>query len=401
MACYSIPSFAPLPVLTNQNHNYTSLPPLDTTFQYRIPAALRPEHHSPYTHSAQKAPLPSWSPSEPTWINSPQRPFFGRYPSHEQKSASLLGPPLSTASKVKENRDKRQQQLQRRNPSHSFSSPPMPRPSNPIDMARRRSEPTILPSKFNVPPVGPKPQLHISPSYNCVRFPHSPSPSSSLSSSSPMMSPKPRSSVVSPVHPSYGGLRRTDTGLIPVPVNHVFKRGEIVMTRTTRRLMKTSSNGRLTARHPCLILESSPTHVRVLQMTSHVDLTDEQCRIVGARLHYWLAREDPVHQDPFGRPGLLTSPPTDRAGYIWVGDGGEPVPVQQVKYLTGTIVEEPELARLESLIEQHRESSPSLIRLRCSSFPLVHEPPIFVKSPRLSPPRATRDHLMTSPAVSL
>jgi hypothetical protein len=172
------------------------------------------------------------------------------------------------------------------------------------------------------------------------------------------MSPKPRPNVVSPVHPSYEGLQRTDTGLIPVPFNHVFKRGEIIMTRTTRRLMKTSSNGRLTARHPCLILEASYTHVRVLQMTSHVDLTEEQCRVVGARLHYWLAREDPIHQDPFGRPGLVTSPPTDRAGYIWVGDGGESVPIQQVKYLTGTIVEEREISRLESLIERHRESSP-------------------------------------------
>ena len=364
MACSSIPSFAPLPVFTSQNHNYTSLPPLDTTFQHRIPAALRPEHHSPYTHSAQKAPLPSWSPSEPTWINSPQQSYFGRYPSHEPwRSPVLLAPPQAT-TKVKGNRDKRQQRSQRRNPSHSFFFPSLPPPPISVDMARRRSEP-ILPSKLNAraTPVGPKPQLHISPDYNCVYFPQSSSPSSSLSSS-PMMSPKHRSSVVSPVHSSYGGLHRTDTGLIPVPFNHIFKRGEIVMTRTTRRLMKTSSNGRLTARHPCLILESSPSHVRVLQMTSHVDLTEEQCRIVGARLHYWLAREDPVHQDPFGRPGLITSPPTDRAGYIWVGDGGESVPVQQVKYLTGTIVEEPEIARLESLIELHRESSPCFGRLR-------------------------------------
>lgn len=362
MACSSIPSFAPLPLFTNQNHNYTSLPPLDTTFQHRIPAALRPEHHSPYPHYAQKAPLPSWSPSEPTWINSPKRPCFGRYPSHVPWGSpiQLAAPPQQT-TKFKENRDKRQPQPQKRNPSHSFSSPSMARPSVPIDMgARRRSEP-IFSSKVNVrsPPVGPKPQLHISPDYNCVRSPQSLSPSSSLSSS-PMMSPKPRFNVVSPVHPSYGGLHRTDTGLIPVPSDHVFKRGEIVMTRTTRRLMKTSSNGRLTARHPCLILESSPTHVRVLQMTSHVDLTEEQCRIVGARLHHWLAREDPVHQDPFGRPGLVTSPPTDRAGYIWVGDRGESVLVQQVKYLTGTIVEESEIARLEHLIEQHRESPPCL-----------------------------------------
>jgi hypothetical protein len=367
MACSSTPSFASLPVLTNPHQSYTYLPPLDTTFQYRIPAALRPEHYSPYTHSTQKAPLPSWSPSEPTWINSPQRPYFGRFPSHEPWRSPILTPPQSedpTPTKVKENRDKRQQQWQKRNPSHSFSSPSIPKPSFVVDMARRRSEP-ILPSKVNArpQPVGPKPQLHISPNYNCVCFPQSPSPSSSLSSS-PMMSPKPRSSVISLVHPFYEGFQRTETGLIPVPFNHVFTRGEIVMTRTTRRLMKTSSNGRLTARHPCLILESSPTHVRVLQMTSHVDLTEEQCRVVGARLHYWLAREDPVHKDPFGRPGLVTSPPTDRAGYIWVGDGGEPVPVQQVKYLTGTIVEESEIARLENLIDQHRESLSCLIRLR-------------------------------------
>ena len=361
MACSSTPSFAPLTLLTNPNQNYTYLPPLDTTFQYRIPAALRPEHHSPYTHSAQKAPLPSWSPSEPTWINSPQRSYLRRYPSHEPwRSPILLAPaqPVATTpTNVKENRDKRQQLWQKRNPSHSFSSPSMPRASMPVDMARRRSEP-ILPSKLTArsPSVGPKPQLHISPNYNRVCFPQSPSPSSSLSSS-PMMSPKQRSNIVSPVHPVYEGLQRTDTGLIPIPLDHLFKRGEIVMTRTTRRLMKTSNNGRLTARHPCLILESSRTHVRVLQMTSHVELTDEQCRIVGSRLHYWLAREDPVHQDPFGRPGLVTSPPTDRAGYIWVGDGGESVPVQQVKYLTGTIVEESEIARLERLIEKHRESS--------------------------------------------
>ena len=360
MACFSTPSFAPLPVITNPNPNYTYLPPLDTTFQYRIPAAFRPEHFSPYSHSAQKAPLPSWSPSEPTWINSPQRPYFRRYPSHEPwRSPILLAPaqPVATTP-TKENRDKRQHQWQRRNPSHSLSSPSVPKTSMPIDIARRRSEP-IPPSKLDArsPPAGPKPQLHISPNYNCVYIPQSPSPSSSFSSS-PMMSPKQRSSVVSHVHPFYEGLHRTNTGLIPVPLNHFFKRGEIVMTRTTRRLMKTSSNGRLTARHPCLILESSPTHVRVLQMTSHVELTEEQCRAVGSRLHFWLAREDPVHQDPFGRPGLVTSPPTDRAGYIWVGDAGESVPVQQVKYLTGTIVEEPQIARLESLIEKHRESSP-------------------------------------------
>lgn len=358
MACSSTPSFAPLPLLTNPNQHYTCLPPLDTTFQYRIPAALRPEHCSSYI-STQKAPLPSWSPSEPTWINSPQQSYFRRNPSHENwRSPILLEPVATNATKVKESRDKRQQQWQKRNPSHSFSTPSVPKTTVPFDMARRGSEPTLL-SKFSsrAPPVGPKPQLNISPNYNCVCFPQSPSPSSSFSSS-PMMSPQPRSSVVSPVHPLYKGLQRTDTGLIPVPIGHVFKRGEIVMTRTTRRLMKTSNNSRLTARHPCLILESSPTHVRVLQMTSHVELTEEQCRAVGVRLHYWLAREDPVHQDPFGRPGLITSPPTDRAGYIWVGDGGESVPIQQVKYLTGTVVEEPELARLESLIEQHRESPP-------------------------------------------
>jgi hypothetical protein len=358
MACSSTPSFASLSVLTNPNPNYSCLPPLDTTFQYRIPAALRPELCSSYTPT-QKAPLPSWSPSEPTWINSPQRSYFRRYPSHEPwRSPILLGPGATTPTKDKVSRDKRQQQWQKRKPSHSFSSPFMSPPSVPLDMARRRSEPT-LPTKLNArsPPVGPKPQLHIRPDYSCMCLSQSPSPSSSLSSS-PMMSPKLRSSVISPVHSSYEGLQRTDTGLIPVPLNHVFKRGEIVMTRTTRRLMKTSNNSRLTARHPCLILESSSTHVRVLQMTSHVELTEEQCRAVGVRLHYWLAREDPVHQDPFGRPGLVTSPPTDRAGYIWVGDGGESVPIQQVKYLTGTIVEEPEIVRLESLIGQHRESSP-------------------------------------------
>jgi len=406
MACSSTPSFSPLALLTNPNQNYTFLPPLDTTFQYHISVALRPEYYSPYTHSTQKAPLPSWSPSEPTWINSPQQSYFGRNPSHEPWRSPILQPPLQSAMptpvKVKESQDKRQQQWQKRSPSNSFSSPSMPKPSIPVEVARRRSEP-ILPSKPNArsPPVGPKPQLYISPNYDCVQFPQSPSPSSSLSPS-PMVSSKQRPNATSPVHRFYGGLQRTDTGLIPVPPNHAFKRGEIVMTRTTRRLMKTSTNGRLTARHPCLILESSPTHVRVLQMTSHVDLTEEQCRVVGARLHHWLAREDPVHKDPFGRPGLVTSPPTDRAGYIWVGDRGEAVPVPQIRYLTGTIVEEPEIARLEGLIEQHRESSPCLIRLRrYLLFPIVHEPPIHFKSARLSPPRATRGHHTTSPAVSL
>jgi hypothetical protein len=363
MACSFARSFAPLPVLTNPNHNATSLPPLDMTFQYRVPATLCPKHYSPYFHSTQKAPL--LSPSEPTWFNSPQRPHSGRHPSHEPwRSPIPPTPPQSVilqSTKVKENRDKRQQQSQKRNSSHSFSSPSTPQPPTPVDMYRRRSEPILSsrPNASRYPPVavGPKPELYISPNYNRVRSPQSPSPSSSLSSS-PIMSPKARSNVLSPVHPSYEGLQRTETGLIPVPLDHVFRRGEIVMTRTTRRLMKTSGNGRLTARHPCLILESLPTHVRVLQMTSHVELTDEQCRVVGTRLHCWLAREDPVHQDPFGRPGLVTSPPTDRAGYIWVGDRGEYVPIQQVKYLTGTIVEELEIDRLEGLIEQHRESLP-------------------------------------------
>ena len=47
------------------------------------------------------------------------------------------------------------------------------------------------------------------------------------------------------------------------------------MTRATRRLMKTSSNGRFTACHTYIILDSSLSHVRVLQMTSLVDLTEE------------------------------------------------------------------------------------------------------------------------------
>lgn len=125
------------------------------------------------------------------------------------------------------------------------------------------------------------------------------------------------------------------------------------MTRTTRRLMKTSATGRLTARHPCLVLETSATHVRVLQMTSHVPLTEEQVRVVGAQLRHWLAREDSTHQDPFGRAGLVTNPPSDRAGYIWVGDEGEWVPIEQVKYLTGTMVNEEEILRLEDIINVH------------------------------------------------
>jgi hypothetical protein len=167
------------------------------------------------------------------------------------------------------------------------------------------------------------------------------------------------------------------------------------MTRTTCRPMKTS--GHLTARHPCLALKSSPKEVCVLQMTSHVELTAEQCRVVGARLH----REDALHQDPFGRAGLVTSPPTDRARYIWVGDGGEDVPVQQVKDLPGTIAEEPEIARLENLIEQHRELALCPIRLfPCLLFLLVHDPLIHVKTPRLPPPCAAPNYL-TSLAVSL
>lgn len=130
------------------------------------------------------------------------------------------------------------------------------------------------------------------------------------------------------------------------------------MTRTTRRLMKTSSSGRLTARHPCLVLEATQTHVRVLQMTSHVPLTEEQVRVVGAQLRHWLAREDSesIHQDAFGRPGVVTNPASDRAGYIWVGDSGEWVPTEQVKYLTGTRVEEPEIRRLEGIIAYHGKS---------------------------------------------
>lgn len=160
---------------------------------------------------------------------------------------------------------------------------------------------------------------------------------------------------LTPVHEMYAGLARTESGLIPIPHRHAFTRGEIVMTRTTRRLMKTSSTSRLTARHPCLILEVSPTqtHVRVLQMTSHVNLTEDQVRVVGAKLRHWLAREDEGHQDAFGRLGLQTCPPSNRAGYIWVGDGGEWVPIESVKYLTGTRVDEGEVRRLESLIAEH------------------------------------------------
>lgn len=178
------------------------------------------------------------------------------------------------------------------------------------------------------------------------------------SSSSPPSSPPPFSDALSPVHPLYAGLPRTDSGLIPIPAGHVFNRGEIVMTRTTRRLMKTSSTGRLTARHPCLIVEATESHVRVLQMTSHVQLTGDQVRVVGAQLQHWLAREDPTHRDAFGRPGLQTSPPSDRAGYIWVGDGGEWVPIEHIKYLTGTRVDEHEIQRLENLTFEYATTCP-------------------------------------------
>lgn len=178
---------------------------------------------------------------------------------------------------------------------------------------------------------------------------------SSASSSTPPSSPLGFSDALAPIHSMYEGLPRTDSGLIPIPSGHVFNRGEIVMTRTTRRLMKTSATGRLTARHPCLILEASETHVRVLQMTSHIKLTVDQVRVVGAQLQHWLAREDSVHRDPFGRPGLETSPPSERAGYIWVGDGGEWVQNEHIKYLTGTRVDETEIRRLESLIVAHSE----------------------------------------------
>ena len=93
--------------------------------------------------------------------------------------------------------------------------------------------------------------------------------------------------------------------------------------------------------------------MRVLQMTSHVQLTSDQVRAVGAQLQHWLARDDAAHRDQFGRRGLETSPPSNRAGYIWVGDGGEWVPLEHVKYLTGTRVEETEIQRLEYLAEYH------------------------------------------------
>lgn len=121
--------FSPLIPLTNTNQNYANLPPLDMTFQYRIPATPRREHYSPYTHSRRRP--PSWSPSEPTWTNSPRRSYFGRYSSHEPwRSPVLLLPALpeaTTPTKVKENRYRRQQQRQKRNPSNSFSSPSMPK----------------------------------------------------------------------------------------------------------------------------------------------------------------------------------------------------------------------------------------------------------------------------------
>lgn len=102
-------------------------------------------------------------------------------------------------------------------------------------------------------------------------------------------------------------------------------------------------------------------------MTSHVPLTEDQVRAVGAKLKHWLAREDPIHRDSFGRDGLVTSPPTDRAGYIWVGDEGECVGIEQVRYLTGTIVEEREILRLEELIRGHRQSFSSFPSLSPSA----------------------------------
>ncbi|KAG8811128.1 hypothetical protein FRC17_002621 [Serendipita sp. 399] len=165
---------------------------------------------------------------------------------------------------------------------------------------------------------------------------------SALSSSPPSSPTPPFVSALSPVHVSYRGLSRTESGLIPIPINYQFKRGEIVMTRTTRRLMKTSNSSRLTARHPCLVLQTSATHVHP----------------VGALLQHWLAREDESHRDVFGRQGLRTSPPSERAGYIWVGDGGEWVPIENVKYLTGTQVEEAETRRLEILIDYHMAQCP-------------------------------------------
>ncbi|KAG9053707.1 hypothetical protein FS842_007388, partial [Serendipita sp. 407] len=161
-------------------------------------------------------------------------------------------------------------------------------------------------------------------------------------SSSPPSSPTPFVSALGPVHVSYRGLPRTESGLIPIPTDYQFQRGEIVMTRTTRRLMRTSNSSRLTARHPCLILQTSATHVNP----------------VGAMLQHWLAREDESHRDVFGRPGLRTSPPSERAGYIWVGDGGEWVPIECVKYLTGTRVEEGEMRRLETMIDYHISQCP-------------------------------------------
>jgi hypothetical protein len=141
-------------------------------------------------------PLPSWS--ELTWINSAQRPHFGQYPRHEPwRSPILLAPPQFPKPKAKvkkENQDRRQRPLQKRSPSHFFSSPSMSKPSAPVDMPRRRSGP-ILPSRPSArsPAVGLEPRLYISPHYNYVHSPQSLSPSSSLSLS-PVMSPK-----VSPV----------------------------------------------------------------------------------------------------------------------------------------------------------------------------------------------------------
>lgn len=231
-------------------------------------------------------------------------------------------------------------------------------PSNkPFQKTHKRGssgDQNYMPNKREVSSRGhSKPKLHIIPRSR-PKSPSSPELSSSSSSSSGSLSPTfSPLSVAAPVHSDYKGLARTESGLLYIPEGHIFKRGEIVMTRTTRRLMKTSAAGRLTARHPCLVLEATATHVRVLQMTSHVPLTEDQVRVVGAKLRHWLAREDCTHTDLYGRPGLVTSPPSDRAGYIWVGDEGEWVPIKQLKYLTGTKVDWSEIERLEAIIQYH------------------------------------------------
>jgi hypothetical protein len=105
-------------------------------------------------------------------------------------------------------------------------SPSMSKPS-PLDMPRRRSEP-ILPSRPSArsPAVGPESLVaYTSSLQSCAP------PPVSIALFFPLIisiSPKVRSSVT-----SYEGLQRTDTGLIPVPFNHV-KRGEIVMKTRSR-----------------------------------------------------------------------------------------------------------------------------------------------------------------------